>query len=79
VAGRHAIGDIDSVFERGRRELGSWPSADSVVAQLVAALSEAADREAEPERKGRLRAAADVLGSIAHDVAVRVIAARSGG
>lgn len=74
----YASGMIQSVSERARRELGSWPSAEDLVTQLAAALSQAADRESEPERKGRLRAAADALGSIARDVAVRVISDRLG-
>ena len=74
----HASGVIEGVSERARRELGSWPSADDLVTQLAAALSQAADREAEPERKGRLRAAADTLGGIAREIAVQVISRRLG-
>jgi hypothetical protein len=74
----HAGGVVLRVHERTRRELGSWPSPESVLDQLVAALREAAEREREPDRKGRLRAAADALGSVARDLAVRVIADRLG-
>lgn len=66
------------VYERARRELGSWPSGDELLHQLVAALSAAADEETEPEEKGRLRTAADVLGGMARDIAVNVISARIG-
>jgi hypothetical protein len=71
-------GWVDGVSERARRELGGWPSADTLVDQLAAALRQAADEESEPERKGRLREAADVVGGMARDVAVAVISARIG-
>ena len=40
--------------------------------------AEAADDESREEEKGKLRAAADVLGGMARDVAVGVITARLG-
>ena len=73
-----ASGHIDRVSERARRELGSWPSASSIVTELVAALSAAADSEPEPERKGRLKAAADLLGGMARDIAVAVLSQKIG-
>jgi hypothetical protein len=73
-----AGGIITSVYERTRRELGAWPSADSVLEQLVAALAAAADTEPEPERKGRLRAAAELLGGMARDIAVQAIGVQLG-
>ena len=69
---------LSAVSERTRRELGSWPSADGLVEQIVDALSRAAEAESEPERKGRLRSTADVLGGMARDIAVSVIATRLG-
>jgi predicted metal-dependent phosphoesterase TrpH len=71
-------GYISQVRERTRRELGSWPSADSVVDQLVEALSQAAESEPEPERKSRLRSAADLLGGMARDIAVAAVSSRLG-
>ena len=71
-------GYVDAVTERTRRELGAWPTAGSLVDQLAEALGRAADDEPEPERKGRLRQAADVVGGMARDVAVAVISARIG-
>ena len=55
-------GHIHAVSERARRELGSWPSAESVVDRLAAALAEAADAGA---RRGgeRLRSLALRSGS----------------
>jgi len=59
--GVRSPGRIDSVYERARRELGTWPTAENVVAELAAALRVAADEAYEPEEKGRLGAAADAL------------------
>lgn len=72
-------GFIESVSERARRELGAWPSAETIVEQLAAALRRAADEEPELERKSRLRAAAEVIAGMARDVAVGVISAKIGG
>ena len=71
-------GYVDAVTERTRRELGAWPTADSLVDQLAEALRRAADDEPELECKGGLRQAADVVGGMARDVAVAVISARIG-
>ena len=50
-----AGGWIDMVTERTRRELGSWPTATSIVEEIVRALLEQAQQTPEPEQKGRLR------------------------
>jgi hypothetical protein len=71
-------GYVEGVTERARRELGAWPTADTLVDQLAEALRRAADNEAEPERKTRLRQAADVLGGMARDVAVSFVSAKIG-
>lgn len=71
-------GHVDRVHERARRELGTWPTADSVVDDLAAQLEAAAEAEEEPERKGRLRAAGEALAGAARDLAVQVVAARIG-
>jgi len=72
--GTRSPGSIDRVYERGRRELGTWPTPENVLAELVAALSKAADEEDEPERKTRLRSTAEALSGFARDVAVAVVA-----
>jgi hypothetical protein len=70
--------DIWGVTERARRELGTWPSADSIVDELAAAFAQAAEAEKEPAKKKRLRAVADGLGSALRDIAVGVISKRLG-
>jgi hypothetical protein len=77
--GVRSPGRIDSVYERARRKLGTWPTAENVVAELAAALRVAADEAYEPEEKGRPGAAADALTGFARDVAVAVVARHVGG
>jgi hypothetical protein len=72
-------GHIHGVSERTRRELGTWPSAESLVDRLVEALEQAADAEEEPQKKGKLRAAGEALAGFARDVAVGVVSAQVGG
>lgn len=72
-------GHVKGVSERARRELGTWPSATSMVDRLVEALEDAEEEEQEPERKSKLRAARDALAGMARDVAVTVIAKQVGG
>lgn len=54
--------------------MGQWPAGESLVAGLVESLDAAAEREADPERKSRLRQAAAVVGGTARDVVVDVAA-----
>jgi hypothetical protein len=64
---------IAGVTDEARRAVGQWPSAEVWVDRLVEALREAAEREPDPERRGRLRAMAEGLGGFARDVAVGVL------
>ena len=61
------------VTDAARRAVGQWPSPEVWVERLVQALHEAAEREPDPERRGRLRAMAEGLGGFARDVAVGVL------
>lgn len=70
----HIPGHLDSVSERARRELGTWPSAETVVDRLAKALADAADQEQEPARKGKLRVAAEALVSFGRVISVDVLA-----
>jgi hypothetical protein len=74
----HVGGFVTSVSERTRRLLGSWPSAEDLMERLVAALQEEATTETQPERRSRLREAAEVLGGMAREIAVQVLAAQLG-
>jgi hypothetical protein len=73
------MGDSARWFVRGvtpeaRRAVGQWPTGESLVAELVKGLDAAAEREADPERKSRMRQAAAVVGGTARDVVVDVAA-----
>jgi hypothetical protein len=64
---------VRGVTDQARRVVGQWPSPEVWVDRLVQALREAAEREPDPERRGRLRAMAEGLGGFARDVAVGVL------
>jgi DNA-binding MarR family transcriptional regulator len=68
-------GYVHEVTERTRRELGSWPSPESLLDQLVQAFNEAAEQETEPERKSRLRGVAEGLGGAGRTVALDLLSA----
>jgi hypothetical protein len=63
---------IWSVTSAARREVGQWPTGESLIKRLVGGISEAAERETDPERKRRLAAVARELGGMAKAVAVNV-------
>jgi hypothetical protein len=76
---RRTAGDLEawgvpSVTSRARREVGQWPNAESLITQLAAGMTQAAERESDPEQKRRLMTIARGLGSFARDVAVSVAA-----
>jgi hypothetical protein len=56
----------------------AWPTPDNLVEELVAALLRAADKETSEAEKGRLRAAAEVIGGMARDIVVGVVTTRLG-
>lgn len=64
---------VRGVTDQARRMVGQWPSPEVWVDRLVQALREAAEREADPERQGRLSVMAEGLGGFARDVAVGVL------
>ena len=72
-------GWVTTVHERARRELGTWPSPESIVDRLVEALSQAADAEEDPVKKGKARAAVDATGGFLRDVMVQAIGTQLGG
>jgi hypothetical protein len=77
--GTRSPGSIDTVLERGRRELGTWPTPERLVDEIARALETAAAETAEPEQRSRLQAAAGALTGFARDVAVAVVAKHVGG
>jgi len=66
---------VTAVTPGGRRAVGQWPSAESLVEQLAARINEVAEREADQERRGRLQAVARGLVGVAKEIAVNVASA----
>lgn len=65
---------VTEVTPLARQVVGQWPSGENVLAELVAGLDDAAEREPDPERKGRLRALAAGLSGSARDIATDIMA-----
>jgi len=73
---------VRKVTAAARQAVGQWPTAESLIARLTEALSEAAEHEPDPGQKSRLRAIASGLGGsarqIAIDVAARIVERQTG-
>jgi hypothetical protein len=65
---------IDGVTAEARRAVGQWPTAESLIDQLVAGLKRAAEQEKNPEQKKRLGEIARGLGGAAKSIAIDIIA-----
>jgi hypothetical protein len=65
---------VNGVTAEARREVGQWPTAESLIARLAEGFSTAADGEPDPEKKSRLRTVAGMLGGAGRDIAVDVAA-----
>jgi len=60
---------VEKIYPEARRAVGQWPSPESAARLLMQELRAAEDREADPLRKSRLKAA----GSALSDVGVKVL------
>jgi hypothetical protein len=73
---------VRKVTATARQAVGQWPTAESLIARLTEALSEAAEHEPDPGQKSRLQAIASGLGGsarqIAIDVAARIVEHQTG-
>jgi hypothetical protein len=65
---------VRRVSSDARRAVGQWPTPENIVARLAEAFSAAAERERDPERKGKLRALASFLAETGKDFAAEVVA-----
>ena len=63
---------IDEVTGAARREVGQWPTAEGLIEQLAAAMTDAAERESDPEQKSRLTTVARELGGAGKAIAINV-------
>jgi hypothetical protein len=64
---------ITGATERARRAVGQWPTPENLVARLVEGLNAAAEHEADPAQKKRLRQVAGILGDTARGVVMDVM------
>jgi hypothetical protein len=72
LGGRPAATYVKGVTAEARRAVGQWPTAESLIEQLVVGMTQAAERESDPEQKRRLLAVARELGGAAKAIAVNV-------
>jgi DNA-binding GntR family transcriptional regulator len=63
---------VTSITPAARREVGQWPTGQSLVERLAGGIAEAAEREADPEQKRRLRDVASELRGAAKAIAINV-------
>jgi hypothetical protein len=61
---------ITSVTERARVKVGDWPSPESLIDGLIAALAEAAEAEPDPVKKTKLKQAVEVISGFGLQVAI---------
>jgi hypothetical protein len=64
---------VTNVTSAARRAVGQWLTPDALVLRLAEAFGAAAESEADPERKGRLRQVAAFLTSTGRDIATEVV------
>jgi len=65
--------NVIAVNADARREVGQWPTAESLAAQLIEAFRAAAEQETDPEAKSRLRSIAGWLGGAGSQIAINVL------
>lgn len=70
---------VHKVTPAARREVGQWPTPESLIDRLAAAFGEAADREADPSQQDKLRMASRLLGDSVRAAAIDVVASVIGG
>jgi hypothetical protein len=64
---------VRHVTQAARQVVGQWPTPETLIDRLAEAFNGAADKEPDPERKGKLRQVASFLGSTGRDVATEVV------
>lgn len=76
----YAIWTRPRVTAVGSMVLGAWPDLDRMdaVEALQASLAALADREVDPERRGALRRAAGVVGSLSGSIVTKLIVGAAG-
>lgn len=70
---------VKEIYPEGRRAVGQWPSPEGVADKLIQELQDAADREVDPVRKSRLKAAGAALADVGVKVVGEVLAKLASG
>ncbi|HEX6073909.1 MAG TPA: hypothetical protein VFZ32_01445 [Micromonosporaceae bacterium] len=63
---------VDKLYPEARRAVGQWPTPEELADRLIQALSQAAEKEPDEERRGWLKRTAAYLGTAGRDIAVEV-------
>lgn len=63
---------IEGVTAKARQVVGQWPTAESLIDQLVAGLGQAAEHEPDPEQRSKLRSIASGLSGAARVIAIDI-------
>src|SRR5689334_21083389 len=71
--GGRDIGGVSNPSGHAQRTVGAWPTPESLVERMMAALNDAADRAETAEEKTRLKRAADALGGVVKGVITGVL------
>ncbi len=66
---------VSRVLPDARAGTGQWPTAESLAAQILAGFEESAEQEPDEAKRGKIRAAAAVLGEVAKGVTTNVLTA----
>ena len=67
------IGSVSMPTRHAQRTVGAWPTAESMVEQMILALHEAADNAESAEERSRLQRAADAVGGVGKGVITGVM------
>jgi hypothetical protein len=70
---------VTGVTERGLRTVGAWPTPESLVDRLLAALAEREANAATEEERGRIRKTIDALASVGREVLTNAAGSALGG
>ena len=65
---------VHKVTPAARKEVGQWPTPESLIDRLATAFGAAADRETDPSQQDRLRMASRLLGDSVRTTAIEIVA-----
>ena len=63
---------VAEIYSDARRAVGQWPSPETFLNRLTAALEQVADDTEDTQAKGKLKQAASLLGGLAQKIVVEV-------